>query len=150
MGIIKIFFLLMSKGKFLQNFAHNEQLQAQAEQVWRQLDGYSPILLIITAVLGIGLAIFYYDRYNEMPGRHYKISHWGIWGGIAFFLSLIVTVTIEYVCIKTHIKTGLTSLYWLCALNNALYCAILYFLTSLVWCNLFRTNAYKFLKFRRS
>ena len=33
MGIIKIFFLLMSKGKFLQNFAHNEQLKAQAEQV---------------------------------------------------------------------------------------------------------------------
>lgn len=140
----------MSKAKFLQNFAHNEQLKAQAEQVWRQLDGWSPILLIITAVLGICLAIFYYDRYNEMPGRHYKISHWGIWGGIAFFLSLIVTVTIEYVCIKTHIKTGLTSLYWLCALNNALYCAILYFLTSLAWCNFFRTNAYKFLKFRRS
>lgn len=58
MGIIKIFFLLPSKGKFLQNFANNDQLKAQAEQVWRQLDGLSPILLILTAVLGIGLAIY--------------------------------------------------------------------------------------------
>lgn len=147
MGIIKIFFLLPSKGKFLQNFAHNEQLKAQAEQVWRQLDGLSPWLLLLTAVLGIGLAIYYYTAYNEMPGRHYKIKHWGLWAGIAALLSLIGTVAIEYVGIKTNIKTGLSSLYWLCAINNALYCAILYFVTSVVWCNFCRTNAYKFLKF---
>lgn len=149
MGIIKIFFLLPSKGKFLQNFANNDQLKAQAEQVWRQLDGLSPILLILTAVLGIGLTIYYYTGYNEMPGRHYKIQHWGLWAAIAFILSLIGTAVIEYVGIKTNIKTGLTSLYWLCAINNALYCLILYFLTSVVWCNLkfCRTNAYKFLKF---
>lgn len=149
MGIIKIFCLLPSKGKFLQNFANNDQLKAQAEQVWRQLDWLSPILLILTAVLGIGLAIYYYTGYNEMPGRHYKIKHWCLWAAIASILSLIGTAVIEYVGIKTNIKTGLTSLYWLCAINNALYCLILYFLTSVVWCNLkfCRTNAYKFLKF---
>ena len=139
MGIIKIFFLLPSRGKFLQGFAGHDQLKAQAEQVWRQLDGLSPVLLILTAVLGIG--------YNEMPGRHYKIKHWGIWATIVFILSLVGTAIIEYVGIKTNIRTGLTSLYWLCALNNALYCLIIYFLTSLVWCNVGRTNAYKFLKF---
>ncbi len=147
MGLDKTFLLLPSKGKFLQNFAPNDQLKAQADLVWRQLDGFSLPLLALTAVLGIGLAIYYYTGYNEMPGRHYKIKHWGLWAGIAFFLSFISTAVIEYVCIKTNIKTGLKSLYWLCALNNALYCLILYFLTSLVWCNFGRTNAYKFLKF---
>ena len=39
MGIIKIFFLLPSKGKFLQNFANNDQLKAQAEQVTSALKG---------------------------------------------------------------------------------------------------------------
>jgi len=147
MGLDKIFFLLPSKGKFLQNFAQNDQLKAQADQVWRQLDGLSPVLLIATALIGVGLAIYYYTGYNEIPGRHYKIKHWGLWAAIAFILSLVGTAVIEYVGIKTNIKTGLTSLYWLCALNNALYCFILYFLTSLVWCNVGRTNAYKFLKF---
>lgn len=147
MGIIKIFFLLPSRGMFLQGFAGNDQLKAQAEQVWRQLNGLSSVLLILTAALGFGLAIYYYTGYNEMPGRHYKIKHWSLWTAIAFILSLVGTAVIEYVGIKTNIRTGLTSLYWLCALNNALYCVILYFLTSLVWCNIGRTNAYKFLKF---
>lgn len=149
MGIDKIFFLLPSKGKFLNNFAHNDLLKAQADQVWRQLDGLSLVLLIACAVIGIGLAIYYYTGYNEMPGRHYKIKHWGIWAIISFVFTLITTAVIEYVCIKTNIKTGLTSLYWLCALNNALYSLVLYFLTSVVWCNFCRTNAYKFLKFTK-
>lgn len=145
MNVISIFFLLPSKGKFLQNFAQNEQLKAQAEQVWRRLDDLSLVLLIMTVFIGIGLAVYYYTSYNEMPGRHYKVKHWGIWAAVAFALSLVGTVLIEYFGIKTNIKSGLTSLYWLCALNNAIYCFILYFFTSLVWCNFFRTNAYKFL-----
>lgn len=149
MGIIKIFFLLPSKGKFLQNYAHNDLLKAQAEQVWRQLDGLSPILLITCVVIGIGLAIYYYTGYNELPGRHYKIKHWGIWAALSFILTLIVTVVIEYVGIKTNIKTGLTSLYWLCAINNALYSLGLYFVISVLWCSFWPTNAYKFLKFTK-
>ncbi len=73
MNLISIFFLLPSKGKFLQNFAQNEQLKAQAEQVWRRLDDLSLILLIITVFIGIGLSVYYYTSYNEMPGRHYKV-----------------------------------------------------------------------------
>lgn len=147
MGIIKIFFLLPSQGKFLQCFADNEKLKAQAEQVWRQLDGLSPFLLILTALIGMGLASFYYTWYNEKPGRHYKIKYWGLWALCAPILSLVLTFAVEYVGINTNIHTGLSSLYWLCALNNALYCLMIYFLTSLVWCNVGRTNAYKFLKF---
>lgn len=147
MSLIKFFFLLPSKGKFLQGFAHNDELKAQADQVWRQLDGLSPILLIIAVVLGLSFATFYYTVYNELPGRHYKISHWAIWAGITTVVTLIVTAIIEYVGIRTHITNGLISLYWLCAINNALYGVFIYFVTSVVWCNFLRTNAYKFLKF---
>lgn len=146
MSMINIFFLLPSKGKFLQNFAHNEQLKAQADLVWRQLDGHSLILLVLTTCLGIGLAIYYYTGYNDKPGRHYKIKHWAIWGGISFVLSFIGTLAIEYFCIKTNIRTGLTGLYLSCALHNAIYCVGLYVMTSFVWCNCLPTNAYRFLK----
>jgi hypothetical protein len=145
MNLINSFFLLPKKGKFLDGFT-NEQLKSQADNVWRQLDGLSPVLLLAGVAIGIALAVFYYTAYNEMPGRHYKIKHWGIWAILSFVLTLLITVVIEYVFIKTNLKSGISSLYWLCAINNALYCFILYFITSFVWCNLFRTNAYKFLK----
>ena len=58
----KIFFLLPSKGKFLNGF--NEQLRQQADRVWGQLDGLTLILLAVGIVLGIGLAIYYYTGYN--------------------------------------------------------------------------------------
>lgn len=146
MGLIKSFFLLPSKGKFLQGFAQNEQLKAQADLVWRHLDDWSLILLGITLLSGVGLAAIYYTKYNEMPGRHYKVSHWVIIGGLSALLSFVITLAIEYFGIRTNLKSGLSALYLMCALNNALYCAIVYILTSFLWCNLFSTNAYKLLK----
>lgn len=149
MGFIQFFFLLPTKAKFLHGFAQNEQLKSKAESVWQQLDGWSPWLLILTVVLGIGIAAYYYSAFNQMPGRHYKIKYWGFSFAIAIAISLIATAAIEYIFIQTNMKwRELHQLYWLFALNNAFYCAILYFLTSVVWCNYFSTNAYKFLRFR--
>lgn len=145
MSLINFFFLLPSKGKFLNGFT-NEQLKSQADNVWRHLDGMSPVLLIAGVAIGIALAVFYYTAYNEMPGRHYTVKHWTIWAIISFVLTLVVTAVIEHIFIKTNLKSGISSLYWLCAINNALYSLILYFVASLVWCNFLPTNAYKFLK----
>jgi hypothetical protein len=142
--MIDIFFLLPAKGKFLNNF--NEQLKQQADFVWRELDGLSLILFLGGVIIGVGFAIYYYTGFNESPGRHYKMKYWGIWGALSFVLTMIFTVAIEYIGIKTNLNTGLTELYWLCAINNALYSAILYLVTSFIWCNAFRTNAYKFFK----
>ncbi|WP_305156519.1 hypothetical protein [uncultured Muribaculum sp.] len=141
----KIFFLLPKKGKFLDSF-HNDNLKNQAELVWRSLDGWTPWLLLIMAVLGIGLAAYYYKPYNDMPGRHYKVSHWAIWGIISVALTFIATLCIEYFGIKTNLRTGLNNIYILIALNNAIYCAILYFVTSVVWCFIGPTNAYRLFK----
>lgn len=141
----KVFFLLQSKGKFLNNFT-NDNLKSQADAVWRHLAEWTPFLLIIMAVLGVGLAAYYYKPYNNQPGRHYKISHWAVWGIISVALTFITTLCIEYFAIKTNLKHGLTSLYMLTALNNAIYCAILYLVTSVVWCLALPTNAYRFFK----
>ena len=140
-----IFFLLPKKGKFLNSF-NNDNLKQQAELVWRSLDGWTIWLLLIMAVLGIGLAAYYYKPYNDLPGRHYKVSHWVVWGIISVALTFIATLCIEYFGIKTNLKTGLNSLYMLIALNNAIYCAILYFVTSVVWCIVGPTNAYRLFK----
>lgn len=141
----KVFFLLQSKGKFLNHFT-NDNLKTQADAVWRQLEGWTPGLLIIMAVLGVGFAAYYYKPYNDQPGRHYKMTHWAIWGVISIALTFIATLCIEYFAIKTNLKSGLTSLYMLTALNNAIYCAILYLVTSVVWCMCLPTNAYRFFK----
>lgn len=140
----KIFFLLPKKGKFLDSFTEN--LRPQAEMVWRSLDGWTPWLLLLMAVLGIGLAVYYYKPYNDMPGRHYKVSHWAIWGIISVALTFIATLCIEFFGIKTNLRSGLYNLYILTALNNSIYCAILYLVTSVAWCWFGPTNAYRFFK----
>lgn len=147
MGFIKVFIFLPSKGKFLQAFSNNEQLKAQADQVWRQLDVWSIVLLIVTLFIGITLAAYYYTMYNERPGRRYTFKHWCLFASIAFVITFISTIFIEYLGINTNLKTGIASLYWLCAINNALYCFVVYFITSFIWCNYLPTNAYRFLKF---
>lgn len=144
--MIDFFFLLPAKGKFLNGF--NEQLRQQADNVWRQLDGLSPVLLILGLVLGVGLAVFYYTGFNEKPGRHYKRRYWLMWALLSFVLTMITTVAIEYVGVKTNLKSGYAELYWLCAINNAFYAFVGYFVTSIVWCNAFPTNAYKLFKIK--
>lgn len=148
MDLIKFFFLLPKKGSFLQGFA-NEQLKSQADLVWRQIYGISGYLLVFSVLLGIALAAYYYTVDNEQPGRHYKVSRWILWMFISSAVTFIGTLILEYVLVKTNLKRGIMSLYCLCAINNAIYCLITYFITSFVWCNCFRTNAYKFLKLKR-
>lgn len=143
--MIDFFFLLPAKGKFLNGF--NEQLRQQADNVWRQLDVLSPYVLILGFVLGVGLAAFYYTDFNEKAGRHYKMRYWAIWTLLSSVLTLVITIAIEYVGIKTNLKSGYAELYWLCAINNALYALGFYLFTSIIWCNAFPTNAYKFFKF---
>lgn len=141
----EIFFLIQSRGKFLNAFT-NDSLKSQATAVWSRLSDLTPLLLIIMIILGVGLGAYYYKPYNDLPGRHYKVYHWGIVGIIATCLTFGITLLIEYFGIKTNLHTGLTSLYLMTALSNAIYCAAFYLITSIVWCNFLPTNAYKFLK----
>jgi hypothetical protein len=144
----KIFFLLQSKGKFLNQFANNENLKNQANAVWHSLEDIAPFLLAITVVVGAGLAAYYYTSFNNQPGRHYKVKYWGIFAIVSLVLTFVVTMGTEYLLIKTNMKNGITSLYLKCAISNAIYGIGLYLLTSIVWCNWGRTNAYRLFKFK--
>ena len=143
--MIDFFFLLPAKGKFLSGF--NEQLRQQANNVWGQLDDLSPFVLILGFILGVGLAVIYYTAFNEKAGRHYKMRYWAIWALLSSVLTMVITIAIEYVGVKTNLKSGYAELYWLCAIHNALYALGFYLFTSIIWCNAFPTNAYKFFKF---
>lgn len=141
----KIFFLVQDRGKFISGFGH-DNLQNQAAQVWNKLEGLTPILLLISVIIGIVLAFYYYKPYNEQPGRHYKVSHWTMWGLIATGFTLFATFLIEFFCIKTNLRTGLTSLYIMTAISNAIYSALFYLFISIIWCYAIPTNAYRFFK----
>ena len=146
MSLESIFSLLPKKGEFLNTFT-NDNLKQQADSAWQSLDGLTPLLLLIMVIFGIGLAACYYKPYNNLPGRHYKVSHWAVFYIISVALTFFTTLGIEYFCIKTNIKMYvLISVYMLTALKNAIYCAILYLITSVVWCIYFPTNAYRLFK----
>lgn len=145
MSLLKFFFFLPEKEKFTQGIA-NEQLIAKVDKLWGDLDELSLILLLGGIAIGVLIAIIYYTAYNEMPGRHYKVKHWGIGFFVTLLITLLFSAAIEYFGLKTSIKSGLMSLYCICALNSALYSLIAYLLVSFIWCNCLPTNAYKFLK----
>ena len=145
MGLIKAFFFLPSKKEFLNDFSANEHLQAQAANLWRQLDEISLILLIVTAILSFVPAIYYYMGFCNSPGRHYQPKYWAM-----FFLGSVVAcffipLALEYGLIKQQIK-GVFDLYACCASNCALYGLIAFLLASFIMCNIGKNNAYKVFK----
>ena len=135
-----------SMSNFTRPFQENEALFNQAKSFWRHLDGFMMVVIAIFVVLGIALAAAYYKPYNEKPGRHYRPTHWLIFLAITFVLTFAVTWGFEYIAVKPVLK-GAAMLEMKVALGNAIYASVLYFITSVVWCNALPTNAYRLFKF---
>jgi uncharacterized membrane protein len=142
----KIFWLVQSKGKFLSQYANNDNLKSQANAVWNQLDGITPILLCVAILVGIIVAAIYYTSFNENPGRHYKIKYWGLFFLSSVLVTAVLTIGLEYLLIKTNLNVA--GLYMRCMASNATITLVVYFAVSFVWCNIFPTNACRFLKIR--
>jgi hypothetical protein len=143
MGILKAFFMVPSRREFVRDFSEN--LQPQADTLWRNLDNVSPWLLAATAVIAVGLTCYYYYPFNEQPGRHYLPKYWVIFFITAIIATLVVPLGMEYLLIKTHLNDA----FWLllrAAINCAFYGAVIYFLVSVILCNTGRNNAYKIFK----
>lgn len=135
-----------SMNDFAKQFKDNEALYNQAKTFWRHLEGTSIVLIAIFVVLGIALAITYYMPYNEKHGRHYRPTHWlGFMLG-TFLATLAVTLGFEYIAVAPKLD-GAFMVELKIALGNAIYATALYFLTSVVWCNVGPTNAYRIFKF---
>lgn len=146
MKLLKLYdWIAGSMTDFTSQFKNNEVLYNQARAFWNKLEGSSSIIVLIFVILGIALAAFYYKPYNNMPGRHYTPKHWLLFLAITFGVTFLLTFGFEYIAVAPRLS-GAMLLEIKVALGNAIYASILYFVVSIVWCNAFTTNAYRWFK----
>lgn len=138
-----------SQNDFTRQFQENDQLFNQARSFWNNLDGSMWIVIIGMLVLGIGIAAYYYTFYNNTPGRHYKPLKWLCFLIATFVITLIISYGIQYVNCNPKLN-GASTLEFRVAIGNSLYACVIYFITSVFWCNLLPTNAYRVFKFKMS
>lgn len=131
-----------SMSDFTKPFENNDALFNQAKAFWHRLDDYALIFIVIFIILGIGLAYIYYKPFNEKSGRHYKPSYWLVFLIGSFIVTLFLTYIIEMIVVHSSIS-GASWLEFKVAFGNAVYAALLYFITSVVCCRFLKTNAYK-------
>ncbi len=147
MNLIKFYgWIAGSMSDFTKPFQENEQLYNQAKAFWRHLDGSMVIVFIGFVLAGILFAAYYYKWFNNNPGRHYRPRYWAF----SLLLTVLITFigTLGFECFVA--KPTLNGAFWLevrIAFGNALYALVVYFLTSVVWCNALPTNAYRLFKF---
>lgn len=147
MKLLKLYEWIAGKmTDFLSQFQNNESLYQQARVFWNKLEGISTILLLIFLVLGILFAVIYYKPYNNKPGRHYTPKHWLIFLGITIVMAFLLTLGFESIAVTPRLA-GAWNLELMIALGNAIYASAVYFIVSVLWCNLRPTNAYRLFKF---
>ena len=135
MKLLKLYgWIAGSQADFLKPFKENENLYKQATVFWNKLESNSSIILLICVFLGILMASYYYSTYNNKPGRHYTPKHWVIMLLVTFILVFAVTFIFEYFAVEPRINSSIM-LEAKIALGNSIYAVIVYFITSIVWCN---------------
>ena len=148
MGLFKIYELASgTKADFAKTFGDNEVLRQQADIFWRSLENSAPWLIITCLSLTILFVALYYKWYNNIPGRHYKPSHWFYWQIICFVFVGLGSFLVENLLLNLNLK-GTTEIIINVSLLNAAIAFILYLLISIGWCNIGKTNAYKFFKLK--
>ena len=135
-----------SMNDLARQFNANETLYNQAKTFWRHLEGSSIVIIILFLLCGIGMAYAYYMPYNEKAGRHYHPLHWCIFMLVTFIVTLLFTLAFEYIAVEPKLP-GAFTVELKIALGNAIYASFIYLITSIVWCNLLPTNAYRIFKF---
>ncbi len=135
-----------SQSDFTKQFQENDELYAQARSFWGNLENSTMLFIGIILFCGIVLAVIYYTTYNNAPGRHYRPTHWLFFLLGTFACGFLVTWGVEYIVVKP-ILTGANMLEVKIALANALYSAGVFLIISVLWCNMFPTNAYRLFKF---
>lgn len=149
MKLIKLYqWIAGSQSDFTKQFQNNELLFNQARSFWNKLDGSILFVLISMLVVSIGVAIWYYTYYNNIPGRHYKFKYWLLSLASTFILVLASSFAIEYILFEPKLP-GSGTLEFLIALCNAIYGVISYFIISVFWCNFLPTNACRIFKLGR-
>ena len=135
-----------SMADFTKPFSENKALYNQAKGFWNKLENSSLVIVLIFLILGIAWAAYYYTSYNNSPGRHYTPKHWILMLFVTVVFTFLATLGFEYISVEPKIN-GAFLLEVKIAICNALYAALAYLLTSIVWCNTLPTNAYRIFKF---
>ena len=147
MKLLKLYsWITGTMADFAKPFSENKALYNQAKVFWNKLENSSLGIVLIFLVLGIAWAIYYYTSYNNSPGRHYTPKHWILMLLVTVVVTFLVTLGFEYLAVEPKINSAFL-LEVKIAIGNALYAALTYLLTSIVWCNTLPTNAYKMFKF---
>ena len=138
---------LPSKGAYLNSYKTSDHLHDLASQFWNLLE--SGALFYILIFLGVALlcAIYYYYPYNNMPKRHYKMLHWGLWLGITALCTFAISAIVGFILFDSPMKEK-TSFIMRISFINMIYGILMYLIYSIIICNLNmpKTNAYRFFK----
>ncbi|EGN57443.1 hypothetical protein PRBRB14_21960 [Hallella multisaccharivorax DSM 17128] len=134
-----------SKAAFLNSFQNQDEQYEQAQAFWNGLENNAIAFVGLFLALGIAWAWFYYGPYNNMPGRHYRPTHWCIFLGICAVSTFVFTLGAAYL-IQAPKLDGAWSIEIKLSLANTLYAVIIYIITSIIYCSYLPTNAYRLLK----
>lgn len=136
-----------TQNEFTRQFQNNEQLFNQAQRFWNQLNGAIWAIFIAMLVIGIGFAIYYYTAYNNRPHRHYTLPKWFMTLGKTILSTFFISLILLYIFAKPKLNDALETEF-LISLGNSLYAGVLYFFTSVIWCNcnFLPTNACRIFK----
>ncbi len=147
MGFLDLYkWVLPGQAVYLNGYRNNDQLYDMARAFWDNLSSASIWFFIFFIVFGGILACFYYYGYNKWPGRKYKVWQWAVWLVITYLVTMIATDAIGSAIVTTTLKEKSGFLIRI-SLVNGLYSMIVYFIASLIICNIpVPTNAYRFLK----
>lgn len=134
-----------SLSSFARPFKENEVLYNQARTFWRNLEGCSVVLIILSVLVSILLAWFYYIPFNNQPGRHYKPSCW---------LGFLITTGVAIFCLSlgaeclvaTPKLDGAFLVELKIAILNGVYSLFIFVVLSFIICKCCTTNAYPFYK----
>lgn len=135
-----------TKAEFTQHFKDNEALYNKASNFWTNLESLSFIIVLICLILGVSFSVYYYKSYNNYPGRRYTPVHWLIFLVITIIVTFALTWGFEALAVSPIDKTA-QKVEMNIAIGNAVWVILIYLITSVVCCNIGKTNAYKLFKF---
>ena len=148
MGMLELYkWGLPNQGAHLNRYQDNEQLYNMARSFWASLDSAAIYFMLVFIIAGLSHACLYYYGYNKWPGRKYKIWHWVMWLLITSGVAFLATFILGNLIVSSNLQEKVGFLVRL-SLINGIYGMFVYFIASLVICNLpVPTNAFRFLKF---
>lgn len=144
MGLLKFYQPFVGKlAEFEDKF--DEDTVEYATAYWNQLDQKCIIFVIMLAFISIGSCIAYFTVYNNMPGRHYKKTHWIMFYLLQSILGCgLLTYAVAFLIATPEIQ-GTGMLVFNIALGNFVYSLFSFGLLSVIWWLWLPTNAYRWI-----